>query len=145
MPDGNDLLRGVEPVLRIPARPADINAGGDIFGGWIMSQVDIAGSIPAVARAQGRVVTIAVQSLVFLKPVKVGDLVSLYAQIEHVGRTSIRVAVDVYVHRQLAPPEFIHVCEAVLTYVAIDESGKPRPVSPNPPNVRDDRNTDANC
>ncbi|WP_083251577.1 acyl-CoA thioesterase [Acidihalobacter yilgarnensis] len=128
MADGKDLLAGVEPVLRVPARPADINAGGDIFGGWIMSQVDIAGSIPAVALAQGRVVTVAVQRLVFLKPVKVGDLVSLYARVAGVGRTSIQVAVEVYVHRSLAPPEFIHVCEAELTYVAIDEHGKPRPV-----------------
>lgn len=128
MPDGKELLAGEEPVLRVPARPADINAGGDIFGGWIMSQVDIAGSIPAVARAQGRVVTVAVQRLVFLKPVKVGDLVSLYARVDEVGRSSLRVGVEVYVHRHLTPPEFIHVCSAELTYVAIDEHGKPRPV-----------------
>lgn len=132
MPDGQDLLSGSEPVLRVPARPADINAGGDIFGGWIMSQVDIAGSIPAVACAEGRVVTVAVQRLVFLKPVKVGDLVSLYARVEDIGRTSMQVAVEVFVHRKLAPLEFIKVCEAELTYVAIDDQGKPRQVSPQP-------------
>ena len=130
MRDGKGLFGGIEPVLRVPARPGDINAGGDIFGGWIMSQIDIAGSIPAVARCGGRVVTVAVDRLVFMKPVKVGDIVSLYARLLGVGRTSMKIGVEVYVHRGLQDPEFIRVSEATLTYVAVDGDGKPRPVPP---------------
>ncbi len=128
MRDGKGLLSGEEPVLRVPARPGDINLGGDIFGGWIMSQIDIAGSIPAVARSRGRVVTVAVDHLVFMKPVKVGDIVSLYADVVEVGRTSMKVSVAVYVHRGWLDPQFIQVSEAKLTYVAVDDDGHPRPV-----------------
>jgi acyl-CoA thioesterase YciA len=130
MRDGKGLFDGIEPVLRVPARPGDINAGGDIFGGWIMSQIDIAGSIPAVARCGGRVVTVAVDHLVFMKPVKVGDIVSLYAKLLGVGRTSMKIGVEVYVHRGLQDPEFIQVSEATLTYVAVDNDGTPRLVPP---------------
>ncbi|MEJ2629851.1 MAG: acyl-CoA thioesterase [Acidihalobacter sp.] len=130
MRDGKGLFGGIEPVLRVPARPGDINAGGDIFGGWIMSQIDIAGSIPAVARSGGRVVTVAVDHLVFMKPVKVGDIVSLYAKLLGVGRTSMKIGVEVYVHRGLQDPEFIQVSEATLTYVAVDGEGAPRVVPP---------------
>ena len=87
------------PVIRLPARPADANKGGSIFGGWIMSQVDIAGSVPAEIRAQGTIVTRAVDSFEFKKPVFIGDLISCYAEIIHVGRTSIKVKVDVYAQR----------------------------------------------
>lgn len=117
------------PTLRMMPRPLDTNAGGDIFGGWIMSQVDIAGSIPATQRARGRVVTVAVNSFHFREPVFVGDVVSLYADITKVGRTSITVDVRVFAQRMLDGHEHCRmVTEAVLTYVAIDEHRRPREV-----------------
>ena len=122
------LPEGRVPVLRLPATPQDTNAGGDIFGGWLMAQVDIAGSIPAVLRADGRVVTAAVRSMSFLKPVRVGDLVSLYAEVTEVGRSSMRVAVEAWVQRRRPRPEAMRVAEAELVYVAIDDRGRPRPV-----------------
>lgn len=116
------------PVLRVPATPAHTNAGGDVFGGWIMSQVDVAGSIPAVRRARGRVVTVAVQSLVFLRPVRVGDLLSFHAEITATGRTSVTVEVVVDAERDPAAPHTVRVCEARLVYVAVDERGRKRPL-----------------
>ncbi len=116
------------PVLRVPATPAHTNLGGDIFGGWIMSQVDIAGSIPAVLRARGRVVTVAVNAMTFLKPVFVGDILSLYADVIEVGHTSLQVGVEVYAQRNPVKPECIKISDARLTYVAIDDKGRPRPV-----------------
>ena len=116
------------PTIRVLPMPADTNAAGDIFGGWLMSQVDIAGSIVAHRRAKGRTVTIAVNEFRFLKPVFVGDLVSLYAEIIHVGNTSIRVMIEAYAERQRGTEECHRVAEAEITYVAIDENGKPRPV-----------------
>lgn len=117
-----------EPVLRVPATPAHTNAGGDIFGGWLMSQIDIAGSIPAVLRAKGRVVTVSVESMTFIKPVKVGDLVSIYAEVHKVGRSSLSVAVEAWSQRNAQAPECVKVSQAVLVYVAIDQSGRPRAV-----------------
>jgi acyl-CoA thioesterase YciA len=115
------------PVIRVPARPADVNPGGSIFGGWIMSYVDIAGSIPAVERAKGAVVTRAVNSFEFKKPVFIGDLVSYYAEIVTVGRTSITVKVEVYAQRsEKGNFETIKVTEAQLVYVAIDDNRHPR-------------------
>jgi acyl-CoA thioesterase YciA len=115
------------PIIRLPARPLDANKGGNIFGGWIMSQVDIAGSIPAEIRAKGRIVTRAVDSFEFKKPVFIGDLISCYADIMSVGRTSIKVKVDVYAQRIRGEKiEAIMVTEATLTYVAIDQNGRPR-------------------
>jgi len=123
------LPKGKIPVIRVPARPLDANKGGNIFGGWIMSQVDIAGSIPAEIRAKGRIVTRAVDSFEFKKPVFIGDLISCYADVIDVGRTSIKVKVDVYAQRiNGAKIEAIMVTEATLTYVAIDEDGRPRAV-----------------
>ena len=116
------------PVLRVPATPAHTNLGGDIFGGWIMSQVDIAGSIPAVLRARGRVVTVAVNSMTFLKPVMVGDILSLYAEVAEVGTSSLRVNVEVYAQRNPIEPVCIKISDAKLTYVAIDNKGRPRAV-----------------
>ena len=116
------------PVLRVPATPAHTSTGGDIFGGWIMSQIDIAGSVPAVLRSKGRVVTVTVRMLNFLSPVYVGDLLSLYAEVKHIGRTSIAVDVEVYAERNPAAPTCVRVSEAELVYVAVDEHGKPRPV-----------------
>ena len=118
-----------QPVLRIVPMPADTNAHGTIFGGWVMSQVDIAGSIPAWERAQGPVVTVAVNSFVFREPVFVGDLVSFYARVLKVGRTSITVDVEVYAQRNRSGSrEAVKVTEAQLTYVAVDDHRKPRSV-----------------
>lgn len=124
------LPEGREPVLRVPATPNHTNWGGDIFGGWVMSQFDIAGSIPAVVRARGRVVTVAVKEMVFLKPVRPGDLVSLYAEVAHVGTTSLTVEVQVYVQRDPVNPEAMEVARGTVTYVAVDEEGRPRTVPP---------------
>ncbi|MBV6447028.1 acyl-CoA thioesterase [Nitrosomonas sp.] len=120
-----------QPVLRTVPMPADTNYAGDIFGGWIMSQVDMAGSIPAIRRARGRVATVAVNSFVFKHPVFVGDLVSFYADIVKIGRTSITVDVSVYAQRGVregGEEVCIKVTEAVLTYVAIDSNRRPRVV-----------------
>lgn len=110
------------------AMPADANANGDIFGGWLMSQVDIAGSIIARRRANGRVVTVAVDAFQFRQPVFVGDLVSCYAAIQRIGTSSITVHVRAFVERQGATHEHIQVTEADLTYVAVDNQRRPRPV-----------------
>ena len=118
-----------QPVLRIVPMPADTNAHGTIFGGWVMAQVDIAGSIPAWERAQGPVVTVAVNSFVFKEPVFVGDVVSFYAEVVKVGRTSITVDVQVYAQRRPEREEVVKVTEALLTYVAVDNNRRPRVVS----------------
>lgn len=115
-------------VLRVMPQPSDANIHGDVFGGWIMSQVDIAGSIPATRRAAGRVATVAVNSFTFKHPVFVGDLVSFYAEITRVGTTSITVSVEVYAERQRLELEAVKVTEATLTYVATDELRQRRPL-----------------
>jgi acyl-CoA thioesterase YciA len=115
-----------EPTIRVAAMPSDANYSGDMFGGWIMGQVDIAGSIPALHRAKGRVVTVAVNSFVFKQPVYIGDIVSFYAEIIKVGKTSVTVDVQVYAQRDPAKPVCVKVTEATLTYVAISEDRKPR-------------------
>ena len=120
-------------TLRLVPMPRDTNAAGDIFGGWIMSQVDIAGSIAASRRARGRVTTVAVNAFHFVAPVSVNGLVSFYAQVVKVGTTSITVDVEVYAERGLRSPkpgEVVKVTEAVLTYVAVDEKRQKRPVPP---------------
>ena len=122
------LPAGREPTLRVVPMPSDANYTGDIFGGWIMSQVDIAGSIPAIELAKGRVATVAVNSFVFRQPVMIGDVVSFYAKVVRVGRTSITVDVEVYARRR-ALPEVVKVTEATLTYVAVDDERRPRPVN----------------
>ena len=123
------LPAGKEPTLRVVPMPADSNATGDIFGGWVMSQVDIAGSIAAIRLARGRVATIAVNSFVFRQPVLVGDVVSFYAEIVKVGITSITVSVEVYAQRNPQKEETVKVTEATLTYVAVDNQRRPRVVS----------------
>lgn len=123
------LPQGKEPTLRVVPMPADANHTGDIFGGWIMSQVDVAGSIPAIRMAQGRVATVAVNSFVFRQPVFVGDLVSFYAEVVKVGRTSITVDVEVYSQRRPEKELCVKVTEATLTYVAVDDKRQPRVVS----------------
>jgi len=122
------LLPDEQPVLRIVPMPADTNAHGTIFGGWVMAQVDIAGSIPAWERAGGAVVTVAVNSFVFRQPVFVGDIVSFYARVLKVGRTSVTVDVEVYAQRgrSSGTTEVVKVTEAQLTYVAVDAERKPR-------------------
>jgi len=123
------LPPGREPMLRVVPMPSDVNSSGDIFGGWIMSQVDIAGAIPAIRLAKGRVATVAVNSFVFKQPVLIGDLVSFYAEVARVGRTSITVNVEVYAERGLERA-VVKVTEATLTYVAVGSDRKPRPVQP---------------
>ena len=117
-------------VLRVMPQPADSNIHGDVFGGWIMAQVDIAGSIPATRRAAGRVATVAVNSFTFKQPVFVGDLLSFYAEIIKIGTTSVTVSVEVYAERQRMELEVVKVTEAILTYVATDEARKRRPLPP---------------
>jgi acyl-CoA thioesterase YciA len=119
-----------QPAIRVAAMPADTNSAGTIFGGWIMSQVDIAGSIAALERARGRVVTVAVNSFEFHQPVFPGDLISCYSEVIKVGRTSIVVKVEVYAQRNPGNLETIKVTEAELTFVALDENRKPRNLPP---------------
>ncbi len=130
MNEKNTVLPDKQPAIRVAAMPADTNSAGTIFGGWIMSQVDIAGSIAALERARGRVVTVAVNSFEFHQPVFVGDLISCYSEVIKVGRTSITVKVEVYAQRNPGNPETIKVTEAELTYVALDENRKLRSVPP---------------
>jgi acyl-CoA thioesterase YciA len=117
-------------TLRVVAMPGDCNVSGDVFGGWVMAQVDIAGSIPAISRARGRVVTVAVNSFVFKQPLFMGDVVSFYADLVKIGRTSMTVKVEVYSQRDPVKPTCVKVTEAILTYVAVDENRKPREVPP---------------
>jgi acyl-CoA thioesterase YciA len=119
-----------EPALRVVPLPADVNQNGDIFGGWVMSQADIAGSIPAAMRARGRVATVAVNSFVFKQPVMIGDVVSFYAAVSRVGRTSITVAVEVYAQRNPGDVICVKVTEASLTYVAVGADRRPRELPP---------------
>ncbi len=123
-----DLPAGRSPVLRVVPMPADANQHGDIFGGWIMSQVDIAGGVVAAVRSRGRVATVAVNSFLFREPVMIGDRVSFYADVIRVGRTSITVNVEVFAERNPAEREVVKVTEATLTYVATDSQRRPRPV-----------------
>ena len=117
-------------VLRMMPMPADANIHGDVFGGWIMAHVDIAGAVPAARRANGRVATVAVTSFVFRNPVFVGDLVSFYADIVRTGSTSITVEVEVYAERNRLQREVVKVTEATLVYVATDDKRQPRALPP---------------
>lgn len=124
-PDSDGLPDDV-PVLRVMPLPPDANVHGDVFGGWIMSHVDLAGAIPAVRRAGGRVATVAVTSFLFKQPVFVGDLVSFYAKVVKTGRTSVTVEVEVYSERNRLQAQVVKVTEATLVYVATDETRQPR-------------------
>lgn len=117
-----------QPALRVMPMPADVNPSGDVFGGWIMSMVDIAGGIPAHRLARGRTATVAVNAFTFKQPVSVGDVVSFYAEVVAVGRTSITVDVEVFAERNPENPVVVKVTEAKLTYVALDEHGRKRPI-----------------
>jgi len=122
------LPAGKMPQLRVMPMPADANVHGDVFGGWIMAQVDIAGSLLAVRRANGRVATVAVNSFVFKHPVFVGDLLSFYVDLVKVGTTSVTVNVEVFAERNRLQAETVKVTEATLTYVATGEDRRPRPL-----------------
>ena len=127
-PPGLDLPKGKIPALRVVPMPADSNQNGDIFGGWIMAQVDVAGGTVASRVARGRVATVSVNSFVFKQPVQIGDVVSLYAEVQRIGNTSITINVEVYAERGRADTKVVKVTEATLTYVAIDLNGKPRSI-----------------
>lgn len=118
-----------ELTVRTVAMPADTNANGDIFGGWVLSQMDLAGGIAGVERAQGRVVTIAVDAMTFIRPVKVGDVLCVYTQVESIGRTSMKIHIEAWARRFRAHSRE-KVTDATFTFVAIDENGRPRPVPP---------------
>jgi len=124
------LPAGRQPALRVVPMPADANQHGDIFGGWIMAQVDVAGGVVASRHARGRVATVAVNAFVFRQPVFIGDVLSFYSDIVRVGNTSITVNVEVFAQRNPRDIETVKVTEATLTYVATDKHRKPRPVPP---------------
>ena len=115
-------------VMRVMPMPSDVNGNGDIFGGWIMAQVDVAGAVLPARIAKGRVATVAVNQFVFKQAVSMQDLLSFYARVERIGRTSITVNVEVYAERNPANLHVVKVTEANLTYVAIDAEGRPRPI-----------------
>ena len=117
-----------ELVLKVIPMPADCNANGDIFGGWVMAQVDLAGSVLPVRVVGGRIATVAVKEFIFKQPVRVGDLLSFYARITRIGRTSISVEVECFAERAFSHGQFVKVTQATVTYVAIDENGQPTPI-----------------
>ena len=125
----HESLPAREPTLRTITMPADANARGDIFGGWILAQMDLAGGSAAMRRANGRVATVGIASMSFHRPVFIGDEISAYTTVAKVGRTSITVAIEVWA-RRFAGEETVKVTEGVFTYVAIDADRKPRPVPP---------------
>ena len=115
-------------VMRVMPMPADANGNGDIFGGWIMAQVDLAGAVLPARIAKGRIATVAVNQFVFKQPVSMGDLLSFYVRVDRIGRTSVTVNVEVFAERNPADLHVVKVTEANLTYVAIDRAGRPRPL-----------------
>ena len=117
-----------ELVLKVIPMPADCNASGDIFGGWVMAQVDLAGAVLPARRVRGRMVTVAVNEFIFKQPVKVGDILSFFSKVSRIGRTSITVKVEVYAERYRTQGQYIKVTEALVTYVAIDDNGQPREI-----------------
>ena len=123
-----DINPGAQPEIRVLPMPSDTNAAGDIFGGWLMSQVDIAGSITAHRYVGNRVVTVAVNEFVFLRPVLVGDLVSIYSDIDRIGNTSIQVSLIVFAEHERGSQSPEKVANATLTYVSVDENRKPLPI-----------------
>ena len=123
---------GAELVLKVIPMPADCNANGDIFGGWVMAQVDLAGAVLPARRVRGRMVTVAVNEFIFKQAVKVGDILSFFSRIVRVGRTSVTVKVEVYAERMRQQGRYVKVTQANLTYVAIDAQGKPRHIERKP-------------
>ena len=127
-PAGIQLPTDEELVLKVIPMPADSNANGDIFGGWVMAQVDLAGSVIPARYTRGRMATVAVNEFIFKQPVRVGDILTFFSKLVRIGRTSITVKVEVYAERFSAQGHYVKVTEASLTYVAIDEHGRPRPI-----------------
>ena len=127
-PAGPPLPIDKELVLKVIPMPADSNANGDIFGGWVMAQVDLAGSVIPARHAKGRMATVAVNEFIFKQPVRIGDILSFYAEVTRIGRTSITVQVEVFAERFGSQGQYVKVTEATLTYVAIDNAGRPRAV-----------------
>ena len=125
---GQALPTDKELVMKVIPMPADVNANGDIFGGWVMAHVDLAGAVIPARHVDGRMATVAVNQFIFKQPVRVGDILSFFAGITRMGNTSITVQVEVFAERFRAQGQYVKVTEALLTYVAIDENGKPRPV-----------------
>ena len=125
-PPGIQLPTDQELVLKVIPMPADCNSNGDIFGGWVMAQVDLAGSVLPARYTQGRMATVAVNEFIFKQPVRVGDILSFFSKVTRIGRTSITVKVEVYAERFHTQGRYVKVTEASLTYVAIDDNGKPR-------------------
>ena len=120
-----------ELVLKVIPMPADCNANGDIFGGWVMAQVDLAGSVVPARYVAGRMATVAVNQFIFKQPVRVGDILSFFAEITRIGNTSVTVQVEVYSERYHSQKNYVKVTEASLTYVAIDDMGRPRKIEKN--------------
>jgi len=128
LPNPVPLPTDKELVLKVIPMPADTNGNGDIFGGWVMAQVDLAGSVLPARHVQGRMATVAVNEFIFKQPVRVGDILSFFSSVTRLGRTSITVQVEVYAERFRAQGRYVKVTEASLTYVAIDDDGRPRPI-----------------
>jgi acyl-CoA thioesterase YciA len=134
LPSGRPGVAGVtlptdkELVLKVIPMPGDCNANGDIFGGWVMAHVDLAGSVIPARYTQGRMATVAVNEFIFKQPVRVGDILSFYSELTRMGRTSITVKVEVYAEHVRSQGQYVKVTEALVTYVAIDEQGKPRAI-----------------
>lgn len=124
-----ELPADKELVLKVIPMPADCNANGDIFGGWVMAQVDLAGSVVPARHVDGRMATVAVNQFIFKQPVRVGDILSFFAEVTRIGNTSITVQVEVYAERFRSQKRYVKVTEASLTYVAIDDFGKPRKIA----------------
>lgn len=127
-PAGVQLPKDEELVLKVIPMPADCNANGDIFGGWVMAQVDLAGAVIPARYAKGRMATVAVNEFIFKQPVRVGDILSFFSKVSRVGRTSITVKVEVYAERFQSQGNYVKVTEASVTYVAIDDNGQPREI-----------------
>ncbi|MES2091165.1 MAG: acyl-CoA thioesterase [Pseudomonadota bacterium] len=123
-----DLAPDMELVMRVMPMPRDSNGNGDVFGGWIMSQVDLAGCVVPARIAKGRIVTVAVKEFFFRSAVSVGDLLSFYARVDRIGTTSVTMHVEVWAERRPSDPILVKVTEANVTYVAIDDEGRPRPI-----------------
>ena len=128
LPPDSHLPTDKELVLRVIPMPADTNGNGDIFGGWVMAQVDLAGSVLPARYTQGRMATVAVNEFVFKQPVRVGDILSFFSKVTRIGRTSITVQVEVYAERFRTQGQYVKVTQASLTYVAIDDNGQPREI-----------------
>ena len=116
-----------DPIIRTVPQPADMNGNGDIFGGWVLSQMDIAGGALAARVAKGRVATVAITAMTFVHPIKVGDMVSIYGEVAKIGRTSITIALETVVQRRHEPTD-LRVTHGTYVFVAIDDTGQPRPV-----------------